>query len=79
VALAADALQLGLFPFFSEGAASPLDAALDILVGTVLTALLGWHWLFLPTFIAEAIPLLDAVPTWTAAVFFVTRKGVRSP
>jgi hypothetical protein len=79
IALIADALQLGLFPLFSEGAASPLDAGLDVLVGVALTALLGWHWLFLPTFVAEAVPLLDVVPTWTAAVFYVTRQGARPP
>ena len=75
IALVADALQLGLFPIFAEGAASPLDAGLDVLVAAVLTWLLGWSWLFLPAFIAEGVPLLDVCPTWTAAVFFVTRES----
>jgi hypothetical protein len=39
---------------------------------------LGWHWAFLPTLAAELIPGLDLFPTWTAAVFFVTRQQVRS-
>lgn len=77
VALVADGLQLGLFPLFAEGAASPLDAGLDVLVAAVMTYLLGWNWLFLPTFVAEGIPLLDVCPTWTAAVFFVTRRSRR--
>lgn len=77
VALAADALQLGLFPLFAEGMASPLNAVLDVLVAAAMTLLLGWSWLFVPTFIAEGVPLLDVCPTWTAAVFFVTRRSRR--
>jgi hypothetical protein len=78
IAIAADTLQLGLFPVFAEGITSPLDAALDVVVGAALTLLLGWSWLFLPTFIAEGVPLLDVCPTWTAAVFFVTRRSRQS-
>jgi hypothetical protein len=29
----------------------------------------------LPTFAAELVPGLDMFPTWTAAVFFVTRNA----
>lgn len=73
IALAADALQIALFPLFAEGGASPADSALDIVVGLLLVKLLGWHWAFLPTLGAELIPGLDLFPTWTAAVYFVTR------
>jgi hypothetical protein len=73
IALAADALQLAVFPLFAEGGASPADTALDVLVAFLLTRLLGWHWAFLPTLGAELVPGLDLFPTWTAAVFFVTR------
>jgi hypothetical protein len=41
-----------------------------------MTKLLGWHWAFLPTFAAELIPGLDLVPTWTAAVFYVTFRQI---
>ena len=51
-----------------------LDTALDVAVGAILIKLLGWHWAFLPTFAAEMVPGLDLFPTWTAAVFFATRK-----
>ncbi len=74
VALAADALQIAVFPLFVEGALSPLDSVLDVAVGLVLTRLLGWHWAFLPSLAAELVPGLDLFPTWTAAVYFVTRN-----
>lgn len=76
VAVAADAVQLGLFPFFFPGAASLADDALDLITGAVLIGILGWHWAFLPTLAAELVPGLDLFPTWTAAVFYVTRQRV---
>lgn len=75
VAVAADLLELAVFPAFMEGALSPLNDALDVLVALVLVRLLGWHWAFLPTFAAEMVPFVTLVPTWTAAVFLVTRGG----
>ena len=59
----------------------PRDDALwevDVAVAAVLTRILGWHWAFLPTLAAELIPGVDLIPTWTAAVYFVTRQQVRS-
>jgi hypothetical protein len=76
IAVVADALQLAAFPFFAEGGVSPLDTALDVIVAVALTRVLGWHWAFLPSFATELVPGLDLVPTWTAAVFFVTRSQV---
>ena len=73
VAIAADAIQILAMPAFAAGGIFPPDVALDVLVGVVLTKLLGWHWAFLPTFAAELLPGFDLFPTWTAAVFFVTR------
>src|SRR5216683_4588082 len=72
-AIAADILQIAVFPVFAPGAVSPWDDGLDFLVAAVLTWLIGWHWVFLPSFAAELVPGLDLVPTWTAAVFFATR------
>jgi mannose/fructose/N-acetylgalactosamine-specific phosphotransferase system component IIC len=74
VAIGADALQLAVMPLFAEGALSPADAVLDTVVAVVLVRLLGWHWAFLPTLMIEALPGADLFPTWTAAVFFVTRQ-----
>ncbi|HLW52076.1 MAG TPA: hypothetical protein VKW06_04465 [Candidatus Angelobacter sp.] len=74
VAIGVDAIQILGMPFFVEGGISPLDTVLDLAAAGILTKLLGWHWAFLPTFAAELIPGVDLIPTWTAAVFFVTRQ-----
>lgn len=74
IALAADVAQIAVFPTFAEGAFSPADTALDVVVAALLIRLLGWHWAFLPTLLIEALPGADLFPTWTAAVFFVTRQ-----
>jgi hypothetical protein len=74
LAMAADALQIFVFPLFAEGALSPADDVLDIAVAAVLVHLLGWHWEFLPAFLAEVVPGVDLVPFWTLAVLNVYRK-----
>ena len=74
VAIAADILQIVAFPFFVEGGVSPADSVLDLIVAFVMIRLLGWHWAFLPTAAAKLIPGVDLFPTWTAAVWFVTRQ-----
>ena len=79
IAVAADALQLGLFPFFGVGALSFLNDGLDIVVGLVLIMLVGWHFAFLPTFVAELVPGVDLIPTWTAAAWLVTRSRKSDP
>ncbi|HXB98965.1 MAG TPA: hypothetical protein VNU74_01115 [Terriglobales bacterium] len=76
VAIAADALQIAAFPLFVEGGISPADSALDLIVAFVMIRLLGWHWAFLPTAAAKLIPGADLFPTWTTAVWFVTRERV---
>jgi len=78
LAAAADALQILVFPLFSEGALSPADDVLDFAVAAVLIHLLGWHWEFLPTFFAELVPGVDLVPFWTLAVANVYRKWKQS-
>ena len=78
IAMAADAIQIAGLPFFAEGAVSPVDALLDLVVGYMLIRLLGWHWAFLPTLAAELVPGVDLFPTWTAAVWYVTRERVRA-
>jgi hypothetical protein len=74
LAMAADALQLFVFPLFSEGALSPADDVLDVAVAIILVRLLGWHWEFLPAFAAELIPGADLIPFWTLSVVSVYRK-----
>ena len=81
IAVLADALQLGLMPLFAGGAPEVFDAALDVAVGIAMVALVGWHWAFLPAFLAEALPGVDLAPTWTLAVLIATRKtaGAKEP
>jgi len=74
LAMAADALQIFVFPLFAEGALSPADDVLDLAVAAVLVHLLGWHWEFLPAFAVELVPGVDLVPFWTLAVLNVYRK-----
>ena len=78
IAVVADAVQLGLMPLFAGGAPAAFDAVLDIAVGAAMVALVGWHWAFLPAFALELLPGLDLAPTWTFAVFLVTRGTGRA-
>lgn len=77
LAIVADALQLVVFPAFVEGAISPADDLLDLGIGAVMVRLLGWHWEFLPSFLAKLVPGVDLVPFWTLAVANVWRKAKR--
>ena len=65
VAITADGLQILLTPV-------PLaDQIIDLLAMILTTILLGFHVLFLPTFVAELIPVIDMLPTWTGCVALV--------
>ncbi len=77
LAIVADALQIIVFPAFFEGAVSPAEDILDFGVGALLVHLLGWHWEFLPSFLAKLVPGVDLVPFWTMAVVNVYRKSKR--
>ena len=77
LAIAADALQLVIFPLFVAGGLSPADDVLDLGIGAMMVHLLGWHWEFLPSFFAKLVPGVDLVPFWTLAVANVYRKAKR--
>ena len=62
VAMGADGLQLLLGPL---GWAF-IDQAIDVAAMLLTMLLLGFHILLLPTFVAELVPLVDDLPTWTA-------------
>ena len=79
VAVAADAVQLALIPFFGPGLASPINDALDVAVTILLSMLLGWHWAFLPAFAVELVPMVDLVPSWTLACWIATRGSKGKP
>jgi len=78
LAIAADALQIIVLPLFVEGALSPADDILDVGLGAAMVYLLGWHWEFLPSFIAKLVPGVDLVPLWTLSVANVYRKSKRT-
>jgi len=66
-ALLADGLQWLLNVFGWLGA----DQAIDLIAMGLTSWLIGFHWLLLPTFALELIPLVDELPTWTACVVAV--------
>jgi hypothetical protein len=73
LAIAVDALQLGLFPV--TGTLSTwVDKPLDFAAMGILWYLVGWHWALLPTFVFELIPFVELAPTWTAALWLISRK-----
>jgi hypothetical protein len=75
LALCVDLAQWALLP----AALTPLNNAVDVATGLALVALVGWHWAFLPTFLAELLPFVDLVPTWTLAVVIATRGRIAAP
>jgi len=77
LAVLADALQLLLLPLFVAGAESPAEDILDLGVGAALLSLLGWHWEFLPSFLAKLVPGVDLAPFWTLSVANVYRRSRR--
>ena len=75
IAAFADLLQIVLLPLVMGGAVSPADDVLDVAVGVLMIGLVGWHWAFLPAFVAELVPAMDLAPTWTLAVWLATRNA----
>ena len=76
-AVATDVLQFVLGPFGWPFA----DEILDIVAAAIIWKLIGFHPLLLPTFILEAVPVADLLPTWTGCVALVVamrRKQMRS-
>ncbi len=77
VAIATDVLQFALGPVGWAFA----DEILDIIAAATIWALIGFHPLLLPTFVLEAVPVADLLPTWTGCVALVIamrRKQMRS-
>lgn len=69
VAVLADAIQLA--GAFGGPPGWVLDEGVDLIAMVVQSLLLGFHPLFLPTFILKAIPGVDAFPTWTGCTLIV--------
>jgi hypothetical protein len=62
IAVAADGLQLLFGPLGWAG----VDQAIDCVAMILLSRVIGFHVLFLPTFVVELVPVLEDLPTWTA-------------
>jgi hypothetical protein len=73
VAVAVDIAQFLLGPFGWAGVDEVLDAAAML----AMTRLLGFHPLFLPTFVLEFVPFTDMLPTWTGCTMLVVRARRR--
>jgi hypothetical protein len=73
VAVTVDVAQFLLGPFGWTGVDEVLDAAAMV----AMTRLLGFHPLFLPTFVLEFVPFTDMLPTWTGCVMLVVRSRRR--
>ena len=77
VAVGADGLQLLLGPLGWVF----IDQAIDVAAMLLTMWLLGFHILLLPTLVAELVPLVDDLPTWTAcaaAVIALRKREQRS-
>ena len=84
VAIIVDVLQLPVTLVTATGiGAIPgelADIALDVGAMIVISRLLGFHWVLIPTLFAKAVPGLDLIPTWTGAVaFLVWQRGKQGP
>ena len=77
VAIAADVLQWGLFPLFAWGGLAPWNVGVDLLVGFLLVRWMGFHVAFLPAFVTELVPIANIVPSWTLALWIVTKLRAR--
>ena len=68
VAAISDVVQMGLFPFFIEGALSPWEIALDFATAIAILLIVGFRWRFAFALALELVPGVDMFPTWAALV-----------
>lgn len=70
IAMAADAFQIatGAWGWFF------LDQVTDIAAMILVSSLIGFHVLFLPTFVMEFVPAVGMLPTWTGCVLVVLAR-----
>jgi hypothetical protein len=78
VAIAADLIEFPLTAIELTVIGAPVAEfiafIIDAFVFGVMFKLLGFHWMFLPSFCVEVIPGLDMLPTWVGCVWFVVRQ-----
>ena len=78
IAVVVDAIQLPLQGASLTGIgtlpAEAIDVAIDAATALIITRLIGFHWVLLPTLAIELIPFIDLAPTWVACVSYVIAK-----
>ncbi len=72
IAMAADAVQAAMMVIFPPGMIVGLHNLVDIVAMFLLTRILGFHILLLPTFLLETMPG-NFLPTWTACTIAVVQ------
>ena len=65
VAIAADGIQMALGP---AGSFLFADQVIDVIAMCLVSLLIGFHPMLIPTFVAELLPLIAMLPTWTGCV-----------
>ena len=78
IAVLTDLVQLPVNVLYMTGVLAVPGEVLDVFFDGVAfvstTALLGFHWVLLPTVLLEAVPFADALPSWTLCVVFVVSR-----
>jgi hypothetical protein len=59
--------------------APPLVWGIDVVTALLLFAILGWHWIYLPGLVLEAIPGFGIFPFWLVVVAAVFVLGSPRP
>ena len=78
IAVVADGLQI----LFGPLGWAFIDQIIDFVAMILVSWVIGFHILLLPTFVVELIPVLDDLPTWTActgAVIVLRRREQNRP
>ncbi len=78
IAVAADGLQLLCGPLGWLF----VDPAIDCVAAVLISWVIGFHFLLLPTFVVKLVPLVDELPTWTAcaaAVIVLRQREQNKP
>jgi hypothetical protein len=79
IAVAGDLAQLALAPLFAEGALSPLDDVLDVIVAGLLLLTLGRSWRVALGLALELVPGVALFPTWTALIATLPAQPDEAP
>jgi hypothetical protein len=81
IAIFADLLQIPITAMFFTGFLAVPSEIADVVVDTaaavLITALIGFDIMLLPTFVLELVPGLDLLPTWLGCTAYVVWRKRR--